>query len=163
MDKITFTAAPDLQLLASKLKDRYYLYLGHVDLEMVHFTFKSAEKIPKSAKIMELSSIKSAWVRQLLAMLHDNRLYCISVWEEMWLELSPAQQEWLLFDAMYTIHPACDSRLRKPEVVEHGIICEFLGPYWRKAEAPLPSLLGGIDPLPIPPPPLSDDTDDSTI
>lgn len=162
MEKVIYSEASEMKDLATKIKERYFLYVGHVDLDTIHFTFKNAETIPKSAKIAELSSIKSAWVRQILAMLHDNRLYCISSWEEMWNDLEPEQKEWLIFDLMYSVHPSCDSRLRKPDVSEHGIICEFLGPYWRRGETPLPSLLGSIDPLPIPPPPMDGD-DGATV
>lgn len=163
----TYSESPEIRMLAEAIKDRYYLYVGHVDLDTVHFAEITGAAKPKKAKVGEISGISSPWVRQLIISLGNSRLYCMAVWSEEYEELSPASREWLVFEALYSIHPECDGKLRKPDVVEHGPIVEYfastnVGLYWRKAEI-LPSLLSGDAPLPIPPPAFEDAEGDSTF
>lgn len=151
MAEPTFTESHELMELASKLQDRYRYELGHVDLEMVYFAEKLGER-GKNAKIVDVSGITSAWLKQLLSKAgKNNKLYCLSAWSQEWGELSPAQRHWAVFHCLYSISPNNDGKLRKPDVTGHGPIIELLGPYW-ESRNDLPDMLSG-DPLPIPPPP----------
>jgi hypothetical protein len=151
MAEPTFNESLDLYELAFKLQDRYRYELGHVDLELIYFAEKIGEK-GKKAKIAEVSGITSAWLKQLLSKAgKNNKLYCLAVWSQEWGQLSPAQQQWAIFNSLYSISLENDGKLRKPDVQGHGPIIEFLGPYWQ-ARKDLPDMMSG-DPLGIPPPP----------
>ncbi len=164
-DKV-YTEALDLKLTCEKIKDRYYLYLGHVDLDAIFFAEVSGAVRPKKGAVAEISGVSAQWLKQRLQEQADYTLYCLSVWGDDWTELSPNTQEWVLFDLLYSIDPANEGKLRKRDVQEHGIICEYLGPYWRGKHAKgedLPGLLSSKDPLPIPLPPEGDVDEGSTI
>jgi len=159
MAEPTFNESYELAELASKLQDRYRYELGHVDLELLYFAEKIGEK-GKNAKIVEVSGITSAWLKQLLSKAgKNNKLYCLSAWSQEWGELSPAQKQWFIFHCLYSIALENDGKLRKPDVQGHGPIIEFLGPYWQNRKD-LPDMLSG-DPLGIPPPPEPQDEEDA--
>lgn len=162
MEKI-YNKSNEVMELANKIKQRYYLYVGQVDLENVFFAEIDGEK-PKRAGIMEVSGVSSSWVRYILDQNH-NALYCMAVWGQEWLDLAPNVKEWLVFDALLRIDPENTGKIRKPDINEFGMILDYfgnigIGAYWRNKSDKLPSLLGGIDPLPIPLPP--DDTDEGS-
>jgi hypothetical protein len=160
---VTFVESFELLDLAQKLKERYYLFVGHVDLELMYFAEKVGEK-PKKAKIGELSGVSNPWVKALMAKNgKNNKLYCMSVWSAEWAELSPAKREWTVFKLLCSVNPENDGKARKPDIQDFGFILDYfmnegIGPYWESKDT-LPSLLGA-DPLPIPPPP--DDTDEGS-
>ena len=52
-----FIESEELKDLANKLKDYYYLHLGHVDLEKIYFAEKVAEEMPKKATTIEVLGI----------------------------------------------------------------------------------------------------------
>ena len=161
-----YSESPEIKELATKLKDRYYLHLGHVELDLVYFAEKTGSK-PKKGRVGEISGISNAWVKQILSQFGNNQQYCLSVWTAEWEALSPGMREWLIFDALYSIKPEQDGKLRKPDVSEHGPILEFMmgqgiGYLWRNGESDLPSLLGDT-PLAIPLPADTSDTSDSTL
>ena len=164
MSDLTYSASPEIEEIATKLKARYYLYIGHVDIDSIQFSEKSGPK-PKKGKVADISGISSAWVREYLAQFGSTKLYCLSAWSEAWEELSPAAQEWAVFRLLLAVHEANNGQIKKPDVSEFGIITEFmcsigLGAHWEKKVGELPSLLDGVDPLPIPLPDL--DTDDGS-
>lgn len=156
-----FIESEELKDLSTQLKEFYYLHLGHVDLEKIYFAEKVAEEMPRKANALEILGITHSAVRQLLAKSGGNQNYCITVWRERWNELHPNTRLWLLFDALYSIEPGCEGRLKRPDVVEHAPIIEYfamsdIGVHWRKSDGELPCLLGTV-PLPIPLPPDPDD------
>lgn len=153
--EVTYRESVNLRSLARELQERYFLHLGYIDMNAVYFAEKIGEK-PAKAQVMELSGIKSPWVRQLLAEHSSNTQYCLAAWLTEWSELPYPQQEWFMFDALYSIGAENDGKVRGKDVCEHGIIADFLGVYWRK-DNDLPSLLLSQDPLPIPPPPIEHD------
>jgi hypothetical protein len=160
LKNINYTEAPELRTLAEKLKDRYPLYIGHADLDMIYFAemTEDTDKPKPKKSVMTLQGLSAAWVKQLLQKdIKIDKRYCLAVWAEEWLEFEPAMQEWLMFDALYAVSPECDGKVRKRDVQEFGFICEFLGPYWRGGETDLESLLMSTDPLPIPVPPCEDE------
>lgn len=151
MAEPTFIESYELAKLASDLQDRYRYELGHVDLDMIYFAEKIGEK-SKSAKIVDVSGITSAWLKQLLSTAgKNNKLYCLAAWSQEWGQLSPANKQWFVFNCLYSISLENDGKLRKPDVQGYGPIVEFLGPYWASRKD-LPDMLNG-DPLGIPPPP----------
>jgi hypothetical protein len=159
---VVYADSINLYVLARELQEAYYDHIGHVDLESIYFAEKHTEnEKPKKAKVCEISSISSAWIRQLFQKHNLHKSYCLSVWAEDWGRLTSTEQQWFMFDLLYSVAPDGNGKLRKPDVQEHGPLCEFLGPYWRKNTITLPSMLG-TDPLPIPPPPLNQD-DGSSI
>jgi len=158
-----YDESPEIKDIATKLKERYYLYIGHVDLDVIYFAEITSENgKPKKAKLGQLEGVSSAWLKQ--KMIEDKKgvLYCLSVWAEEWDGLDPASREWFLFDLLYSVSGECDGKVRKPDISEHGIIMQYMhqagvGTYWRTLEKPLPSLLSSVDPLPIPLPPTDED------
>jgi hypothetical protein len=70
MKNVVFLEAPEIKTLAEKLKERYYVYIGYVDLEQIFF----AEMVgftPRKAKPIALNGLAQKWVRDLL--LSDTR------------------------------------------------------------------------------------------
>ena len=161
-----YSESPEIRAVASDLVKLYYLHLGHVDLETVYFAEIEGEK-PERSPVSEISGVSSPWVRQMMAQLGNYRLYCMGVWVTEWEELSPAQREWLVFDALYSVAPSCDGKLRRKDVQEHGIIVELLGGYWRKGiiinDKDLPILRDKENPVPIPVPPDPNPDEGSTL
>jgi hypothetical protein len=150
----------ELKELAENLKERYYLYLGYIDLDNIFFAEVGGVK-PDKANVLSLSGIKSPWVKQLVRSQESNNyLYCLSVWSEEWLDINPDKQAWLVFEALLCISFRNNGDMRSPDVFGWGIMIEYLGPYWRNKDE-LPSLLGEENPLPIPLPHLDEDEGDT--
>jgi hypothetical protein len=151
MAEPTFIESYELADIASQLQKRYMYELGHVDLDCIYFAEKIGEK-GKKAQVVSISGINSPWLKQLLSKADKhNKLYCLSAWSQEWGQLSPAQKQWGVFDMLYSVALENNGKLRKCDVVGHGPIIEFLGPYWRFRKD-LPDMLND-DPLGIPPPP----------
>lgn len=157
---ILFVESEELKNHAIKLKDQYYLHLGHVDIDAIYFAEKVGE-LPKKASTLEILGVTNAAVRQLLAKTGGQQNYCITVWKDKWDEITDNTKLWLLFDALYSIEPGCTGKLKRPDIVEHAPIIEFfamsnVGVHWRKCDGQLPNLLGDT-PLAIPLPPDPDE------
>jgi len=155
--EIIFNESEELKLLAEKLKDFYFLHLGHVDLETIYFGEKIGEA-PKKSNTIELFGVNNPSVRQLL---RGDKNYALTVWKDKWDELHPHTKLWLLFESLYSIEPGCAGKIKRPDIIEHAPIIEFfsmsdLGIHWRKCDGELPNLLGSA-PLPIPLPPDPDE------
>jgi len=164
---VTYIESHELLELATKLKDRYYLFLGHIDLELIYFAEMIGDK-PKKAKVISLSGISNPWVKAILAKDGKNhKLYCLSAWGNEWSQLGPSSKQWAVFKLLCNVEPAMDGKLKKYDIQDHGFIQEYMslahiGPYWEKSDT-LPDMLAD-DPLPIPPPPLEEeDESDSTL
>jgi hypothetical protein len=153
--EVTYRESVNLRTMARELQERYFLHLGYVDLDAVFFAEKIGEKPPK-AQVVELSGVRAPWVRQILSEHSSNIRYCLSAWLTEWAETPYPRQEWLVFDALYSIDPKNDGKMRGKDIHEHGIIADFLGVYWREDDE-VPSLLQSPEPLPIPPPPIEHD------
>ncbi len=148
MSDIVYSDSPELKQLAEEMKERYYEYLGQVDIDVIDFTEKTGT-MPKKAKT------------------GNDKLYNLAVWGEAWDDLAPSTREWLVFKMLYSLDPESAGKVRKPDVNEFGIMIEYfcsigIGPHWEKADGQLPSLMDGASPLPIPLPPLEQD-DGSTV
>jgi hypothetical protein len=152
----TYNESNELKELAGKLVEKYYEYLGQVDLDNIYFAEIDGEK-PKKAGVLQVGGISSDWVKKLI---DDKVLYCISVWGSEWDELSPSMREWMVFDALLRIDPHNDGKLQKPDVNEFGIIIQYVGGSWRGRDD-LPSLLNCENPLPIPLPKYDEDIGES--
>ncbi|MBS1722396.1 MAG: hypothetical protein JSS66_05255 [Armatimonadetes bacterium] len=157
---VTYQESVNLYALARQLQERYYLHLGYIDMDVIFFAEKIGEK-PVKASVIETSGVRSPWVRQVLSQNSSHKRYCVAAWSGEWSKLPYPKQEWMMFDALYSIGVTNDGKLRSKDVLEHGIIADFLGVYWR-GEDDVPSLLSSEDPLPIPPPPIEHD-EGSTI
>jgi len=160
-NEITYRESVNLFALARQLQERYYMHLGYIDMDAIYFADKIGDK-PAKAPVIEVSGVRSQWVRQILSHTSNHKLYCIAAWFTEWSELPYNMQEWLMFDTLYSIGVENDGKMRSKDVFEHGVIADFLGVYWRK-DNEIPSLLGSPDPLPIPPPPSEHDDEGSTL
>lgn len=160
-NEITYRESVNLYALARQLQERYYIHLGYIDIDSIYFADKIGDKPPK-AQVIEVSGVRNQWVRQILSNTPNNKLYCVAAWFTEWSELQYNQQEWLMFDTLYSIGVESGGKLRSRDVFEHGIIADYLGVYWRK-DADIPSLLNSPDPLPIPPPPALHEDEGSTL
>lgn len=161
MSEVFLTAAPDIRETAQKIYERYYDYLGTIDMDTIVFVSQTGT-LPKSAKVAELKPIRDPYMKQRLSEFGEDVHYCFYVWDELWQELLPEKQELHIFDALYSIPPGGNGKIRPRDVVEHGIICEFFGPYWRNQDI-VPSLLDSEDPLPIPLPPDTEDMGSTVV
>lgn len=156
-EDLQYSLSLELKHLAHKIVERYFYYLGHVDIENIFFAERDATR-PKKAPIVQLMGVSAPWVVAQL-MQANKALYCLFAYSEDWAGVSPAMREWLVFQALLGVSPLNDGKIQKPDVQDFGIIIEFLGPYW-KTRQDLPSLLDTADgkPLPLPLPP--DNTDE---
>ncbi len=82
MKNVVFLEAPEIKTMAEKLKERYYVYIGYVDLEQIYFA-EMVGSTPKKAKPIALNGLAQKWVRDLLlGDIQDKKIYCLGVWEE---------------------------------------------------------------------------------
>jgi hypothetical protein len=161
MNNVVFLEAPEIKSIAEKLKERYYVYIGYVDLEQIYFA-EMVGHTPKKAKPVVVNGLAQKWVRDLLlGDVQDKKIYCLGVYEEKWAELTKAHKEWALFAALYSISPQNDGSIRQFEVQDYAFILEYFiknnyGANYMNHSI-LPSLLDSKDPLAIPLPPDPED------
>ena len=149
MNETLYELAPEIQMMAERIYARYGLHIGHVDLSTIVFTKKWGRR-PKKSQVGEIFVVKG-YAKQRLEEFGENFTYEFNVWADAWDQQDSSIQQLLLFHALYSVAPD-GGKLRQPDVQEHGPICEYFGPYWRREKA-VESLLDGDSPLPIPLPP----------
>lgn len=152
MNNVDFEDAPDVLLIAQKLQEKYFAFIGYVNLETVYFTKMIGYK-SRNAPPYIMSGLTQAWARSILNNHQSKKNYCLGVWDEEWDELEKSKKEWIIFRCLYSISPANDGKLRPLDVQDYGFIVEYFvrsgfGPYWEQKEN-LPSLLDGNDILPL--------------
>jgi hypothetical protein len=161
MKNVVYLESTELKNLAEKLKERYYVYIGYVDLEQIYFVEMVGEK-PKKGPVIVLNGLSQKWVRDLLlGEVQDKKIYCLGVYDEAWAELSKAHKEWTLFRGLFSLSPSMDGTLRQIDVQDHSFILEYMiknnyGANYM-SQSILPSLLDSKDPIPIPLPKDSED------
>lgn len=153
---IDYLESTDLKILANQIKEAYYVHLGHASLDSIYFVEKYGD-VPKKFKVLEIHGITSGGVKKMLEQMGRSQTYCLEVWKSDWDELHPYAQQWLMFEALYSIKEGSEGFFRKADVVEFGPIIEYfastnIGVHWKKAPNELPNLLDKI-PLAIPLPP----------
>jgi hypothetical protein len=149
----------DLRKLAEALKARYHTHIGFVDLVRVAF-YEDADPdvepdLSNVSAALAISGISRAEWRRLQYDKNDPRRYVITSTKAIWDVLTPQQQQWLMFDALFSIDADQEGRIRKHDVREHSCIAEHLGVHWR-GSVELPDLLGPM-PEVLPPPPAGHD------
>lgn len=154
MKNVVFLESNELKNLAEKLKERYYVYIGYVDLEQIYFAEMVGEK-PKKGPVIALNGLSQKWVRDLLlGNVQDKKIYCLGVYDEAWAALTKAHREWAMFKALFSIAPSMDGTLRQIDVQDHSFILEYMIKHNYGAnymnQSILPSLLDSKDPIPIP-------------
>lgn len=152
MNNVDFEEAPDILLIAQKLQEKYYAFIGYVNLDSIYFTKMIGYK-SRNAPVYQMSGLTQAWARSVLNELQSRKNYCLGVWADEWDELEKSKKEWIIFRCLYSISPADDGKLRPFDVNDYGFIVEYfvrsgIGPYWESKEN-LPSLLDGNDILPL--------------
>lgn len=150
----TFTESQEVKELAEKLQEKYFPFLGYIDLELVCFAEMDGYK-SKKAPVYSISGITQGWVRDIIFHKFNSKekRYCLAVWTEEWSELQKSKKEWIVFKALYSISPNLDGKMRPVDVQDYGFIIDFfvrsgIGPYWEIKDN-LPSLLNGDDTLPL--------------
>ena len=150
-----YTESLEILNLAKQLQEKYSAFIGYVDLDLVAFALVDGYK-PKNAKVSQMSGITQAWVRDILFNKFNTKgkLYCLSVWSELWDELEQSKKEWVVFKSLYSISPDLDGKIRATDVQDYGFIIEYFirsgfGPYWESKDS-LPSLLSQDLPLILP-------------
>lgn len=165
---ITFEESPELKDLAQRLKDRYYMHIGHSDLDAIYFTEKDGEP-PQKHNTAEIQGITSPPIRKMLEMLGGTYFYCIHIWKNDWENIHPNTREWLMFEMLYSVDPNNNGKVRQKDIVEFGPIAEFfandeIGLRWRNKDGELPELLGRqVLPIPLPPNEEEDESAGSTL
>ena len=152
MNNVDFEEAPEVLDIAKKLQEKYYAFIGSVNLDSIYFTKMIGYK-SRNAPVYIMSGLTQAWARSVLNNLQSRKNYCLGVWEEEWDELEKSKKEWIIFRCLYSISPADDGKIRPFDVQDYGFIVEYfvrigVGPYW-EAKENLPSLLDSDDILPL--------------
>lgn len=156
MQDIVYIESEDLKILADQLREKYFLHLGHVDLDAIYFVEKVGDE-PKKIKVIEILGVTNGGIRQMLQQVGRNQSYCMQVWQDAWNALHPYAQQWLMFEVLYSIKRGNEGYLKKPDVVEYGPIIEYfassnIGIHWRENQEDLPDMLAQISlPMPLPP------------
>ena len=138
--------------LAKKLQERYFPFIGYVDLDEIFFSQIIGFK-PDKQPIWQISGITQQWARDLIASHTQQKSYCFCVWADEWSEFDKSKKEWIVFRSLFSISPQGKGKLRPFDVQDYGFINEYfvrvgLGPYWLTKDV-LPSLLDGNDILPL--------------
>lgn len=149
---IDFIESKENLELAEKLQEKYFQFIGNVDLRRVYFAEMIGFK-PKKAPVFNMSGITQAWARNILSTTDQKKDYCLAVWSDEWAEVETSKKEWIIFRSLFSVSPFGDGKLRPFDVQDYGFIVEYfvrigLGPYWLEKEN-LPSLLSGNDTLPL--------------
>jgi len=141
--------------IAQKLVEKYYPFIGYIDLNLIHFVEMDGYKSRNSPAYV-MSGITQSWARDILKQFGSNKVYCFGVWSDLWSEIEQSKKEWFIFRALYSISPSLDGKIRSFDVQDYGFITEYFvragfGPYWIHKDG-LPSLLDskGILPLILP-------------
>lgn len=142
----------DIKDLAKKLQEKYFPFIGYVDLDEIYFADIVGFK-PEKTPVWNLSGLTQKWARDIISSQSQNKSYCFSVWADEWSEFSKSKKEWIVFRALYSISPNGNGKLRQFDVHDFGFINEYfvrigVGPYWITKDE-LPSLLEGKDVLPL--------------
>ena len=142
----------EIKTLAEKLQERYFPFIGYVDLDEILFTNVIGFR-PEKAPIYTMSGLTQKWARDLILSNNQKKSYCFAAWSDEWSELSNSKKEWILFRSLYSVSPQGDGKLRPFDVQDYGFINEYfvrvgVGPYWLTKDE-LPSLLSGNDVLPL--------------
>jgi hypothetical protein len=149
---IEYKESLEIKDTAKKLQERYYPFIGNVDLDEIFFSEIIGFK-PEKAPVWLMSGLTQQWARDLIASQTQQKQYCFSAWSDEWSEISSAKKEWIIFRAIYSISPQGKGKLRPFDVQDYGFIVEYfvrvgIGPYWQDKDE-LPSLLAGNDVLPL--------------
>ena len=152
MNNVEYVESNEMLLLAKKLQERYFPFIGNVDLDEVYFVEMIGFK-PEKAPVWQMSGLTQQWARNLIESNSQPKNYCFAAWSESWSEFQQAKKEWIIFRSLYSISPSGNGKLRPFDVQEYGFIVEYfvrtgIGPYWQFEEN-LPSLLDGNDILPL--------------
>jgi hypothetical protein len=157
MKNVVFLECSPLKELAEKLKERYYMYIGYVDLEAVYFVEMVGKK-PEKSPVAVVNGLAQKWVRDLLlGDIQNKKIYCLGVWDEAWDALPKAHKEWVMFRALFSFSPSMDGTIRQFDVQDYSFVLEYMiknnygANYLNKSI--LPSLLDSKEPLAIPLPP----------
>ncbi len=153
MSEPDFIESQECLNIAQKLVEKYYMFIGYVDLDLVHFVEMDGYK-SKNAPACVMSGLTQSWARDILRTSGSNKIYCFAVWSEIWEQTEKSKKEWLVFRSLYSISPALDGKIRNFDVQDYGFIVEYFvrsgyGPYWSEKDN-LPSLLDNDIPLIVP-------------
>ena len=136
--------------IAQQLVEKYYMFVGYVDLNLIHFVEMDGYKGKNSPPFI-MSGITQSWAKDIIRSFGSGKIYCFGVWSELWEEIEQSKKEWIIFRALYSVSPSLDGKIRTFDVQDYGFITEYFvrngfGPYWMEKEN-LPSLLKGSDTL----------------
>lgn len=152
MENIEYQPSLEILEIAKKLQERYFPFIGYVDLDEILFAEIIGFK-PEKAPIYTMSGITQKWARDLILSNNQKKTYCLSVWSDSWSEISESKKEWIIFRCLYSVSPQSGGKIRPFDVQDFGFINEYfvrigIGPYWQTKDD-LPSLLKGNDVLPL--------------
>lgn len=152
MNNVEFSECKENYEIAKKLQERYFPFIGYVDLEDIYFAEMIGYK-PKNALPYKMSSITQSWVREVISNTDKLKTYCVAVYDDLWSELESSKKEWIIFKCLYSISPQGNGKIRNFDVMDYGFIVEYFvrtgfGPYWETKDN-LPSLLSGNETLPL--------------
>lgn len=149
MSDINYELSPTNRELVERLWSRYPNHVGHIDLNKIVCTKKWGKR-PKKSQVGEISAIKG-YAKKRLEEMGEMYEYEFSVWEEVWVQLNSTIQELIIFHGLLSIPVGGGGKLKQPDVQEHGPICEYFGPYWRRERAVESLLEGDVLAIPLPP------------
>lgn len=152
MQNVEYIESLELKNLAKKLQEKYFPFVGNVDIDEIYFSEIIGFK-PEKTPIWQISGLTQKWARDIMASHTQQKSYCFAVWTDEWSEFSQSKKEWIVFRSLYSISPQGNGKLRPFDVQDFGFINEYfvrigIGPYWMTKDE-LPSLLDGAETLPL--------------
>jgi hypothetical protein len=82
MSEPDFIESQECFNIAEKLIEKYYMFIGYVDLSLVHFVEMDGYK-SKNAPACIMSGLTQSWARDILRSSGNSKIYCFAVLTEM--------------------------------------------------------------------------------
>ena len=79
MENIEYQPSLEILEIAKKLQERYFPFIGYVDLDEILFAEIIGFK-PEKAPIYTMSGVTQKWARDLILSNNQKKTYCLSVW-----------------------------------------------------------------------------------
>lgn len=154
--KRQFVYSNVLKDMASKIIDMYDDIFENIDLDKIYFAFCTTQP-SKRAKDLIMGNVSNELIQKVA-----NEKYQIAFYEERWHEWEEAKQLLMLFNALYSISPEFDGKLRKTDINDFYVVLKTFGLEWDWTDGnELPNILDKKIKFIFPPVKCDDDEEES--
>ena len=137
--KRQFEESDLLRELSEQLLDKFDYLLGEINLNDIYFAFCVSDSSKKSKPLI-MGNISNELAQKVA-----NSKYQIAFYSDKWQEWSEEKQILMLFNALYSIDPSSDGKLRRNDIVGHYIMFKTFGLEWEQLDDCFPNII--VDPV----------------